>query len=78
MATRKKTGTVSRVLLSNRIEAASVLPNSKTISVFNGYSYSHIPNTSANRKKLTEKLGRPKVNNYRGKGRKTWRDKNIY
>lgn len=76
--TKTKTTSVSRILLTNKIEAASALPKSKTISVFDGYKSSYIPNTVANRKKLTEKFGRPKVENYRGSNRKVWLDKSIY
>lgn len=71
-------GTISRILFSNEIEAASVLPSSKYISVFDGYRNSYIPNTLENRKKLTEKFGKPKVSDYRGKSRKTWLDSRIY
>lgn len=69
---------VSKALFSNKIEAASVLPDSKSISVFDGDKNFYVPNTAANRKKLTEKFGRPSVSNYRGKGRKTWLDRRFY
>ena len=65
-------------MLGNRIEAASVLPGAKYISVFDGYKNSHIPNTAANRLQLNKKFGKPDTNNYRGKGRKTWVDHSIY
>lgn len=69
---------ISKILLGNRIEAASVLPGAKYINVFDGYKNSHIPNTKANRLQLNKKFGKPDTYNYRGKGRKTWVDKSIY
>ena len=78
--TRKRNagGYVSKVLLGNKIEAASVLPGAKYINVFDGYKESHIPNTEANRLQLNKKFGKPSTSNYRGKGRKTWVDHSIY
>lgn len=80
MGFRKK-GTsdkVSKILLRNDIEAASTLPNSKYINVFDGIKYSHIPKTAANMKALDKKFGKPRVYDYRGKNRKTWLDHNLY
>lgn len=64
--------------MGNKIEAASMLPNSKYISVYDGYKNTYIPKTSANIKKLNEKFGKADTYDYRGKSRKTWVDKNIY
>ncbi len=83
MATKRKvapkpTGKVSKILYSNKIEAASVAPKAKSISVFDGWKNTYIPNTPENRKKLTEKFGKPRVSKYRGKERKVWLDSSIY
>ena len=72
-----KKGTVSKIL-NSYVEAASVLPNAKYISVHNGEKQIYSPNTAENRKKLTEKLGKPRVYDYRGKNRRTWLDSRIY
>lgn len=71
---------VSKILLSSEIVAASVLPGAKYISVSEAFGdrYSYIPNTKANRSQLDKKFGKPKINNYRGKGRKTWLDRNFF
>lgn len=78
--TIKKTirDSVSRILLSNRVEAASTLPNSKHISVFDGYKTTYIPKTEANIRQLNKKFGKPRKNDYRGKNRITWLDHNIF
>ena len=55
-----------------------MLPNSKYISVYDGYKNTYIPKTTTNIKKLNEKFGKPDTNNYRGKNRKVWVDRNIY
>lgn len=82
MANKRKQGasksSVSKLLFSKDIEAASVLPSSKTISVFDGYKHHYIPNTTENRKKLTERFGKPRVYDYRGKNRRTWLDSRLY
>ena len=78
MRNKTTTNRVSKILLGNRVEAASVLPGAKYISVFDGYKNSHIPNTEANRSQLNKKFGKPDTSNYRGKGRKTWVDHSIY
>lgn len=74
----KGTSKPSKILMGNKIEAASMLPNSKYIGVFDGYKNTYIPKTSANIKKLNEKFGKPDTYNYRGKNRKTWLDRDIY
>lgn len=81
MATTKKVvskGKVSRILYTNKVQAASVAPEAKSISIFDGWKNSYIPNTSENRRKLTEKLGKPRVQKYRGKERKVWLDSSVF
>lgn len=79
MAFKKKNGDkVSKILLGNKIEGASVTANSKYISVFDGMKNSYIPKTSANLKQLDKKFGKPSISNYRGKNRKVWFDHDIY
>ena len=80
MAFKKKVSEskVSKILLGNKIEAASVSKDSKYISVFDGSRNIYIPKSSANLKKLDEKFGKPSVNTYRGKKRHVWLDPSIY
>lgn len=73
-----KSEKVSRILLGNRIEAATVLPNSKHIAVFDGGKYTYIPKTEANIRQLNKKFGKPGKSNYRGKNRLVWVDHDIY
>lgn len=78
MQKKTRKSTISKVLFSNNLEAASTLPHAKTISVYDGYKNKHIPNTAANRNQLTKIFGTPKRYDYRGKNRMTWIDQNIY